>query len=180
MDKLNQIFDMQIALQIEKMGGHPGSFEIEQKIQFIKDMTLALEDELHEALGEVGWKPWATSKHINREAYLSELTDALHFFVNLCLVINATPYELYEAYVKKNLKNHKRQGEGYDGLSGKCPGCKRALDDPGIGCKRDPEEPSVMIWCQQMRRYYHERDHESLQMRGHDQPAREIVPDAGS
>ena len=31
-------------------------------------------------------------------------------------------------------KNAKRQEEGYDGVSTKCPGCHRALDDDAVLC----------------------------------------------
>ncbi len=104
------------------------------RIEFIKDMVLALTDELHEALGEVGWKPWATSKHINRDAYVGELVDAWHFFMNLLLVVGVSPDEFSVKYHAKLQKNYDRQQEGYDGIVGKCPGCKRAYDDEAVNC----------------------------------------------
>lgn len=151
--KLEQLFDMQTRLQIDKMGGHPAELDLfypdnTNKVQFIKDMTLALTDELHEALGEVGWKPWAKSQHINREAYVGELVDALHFFINLCLVVDLTPTELFDRYVKKNQVNHKRQEEGYDGVSTKCPRCRRALDDEGVGCYQTSAFMDGKSWCE--------------------------------
>ena len=39
-----------------------------------------------------------------------------------------------EMYDAKHEKNAKRQEEGYDGVSTKCPGCKRALDDNAVHC----------------------------------------------
>jgi len=162
-DKLETIFKMQADLQVEKMGGHPYDFLQPLKIQFIKDMILALEDELHEAMGEVGWKPWATSRHINHDAYRNELVDALHFFVNLCLVDGMDAQELFDRYVDKNAKNHKRQEDGYDGLN-KCPGCKRALDDEAVKCYRSiedittgmgtPVKALTSIWCDELKRWY--------------------------
>jgi dimeric dUTPase (all-alpha-NTP-PPase superfamily) len=126
---LDEIFQKQLALQIGSFGGDPSQLDQDEKIDYIKSMTLAASDELHEALAEVGWKPWATSRHINRDAYLGELIDVLHFWVNLCLVVGADANEIRERYAEKASRNAKRQAEGYDGVTGKCEACKRALDD---------------------------------------------------
>jgi dimeric dUTPase (all-alpha-NTP-PPase superfamily) len=131
---LDEIFDRQLKLQTRSFGVDPFNLDPEAKVQFIKDMTLALEDELHEALGEVGWKPWATSRHINDKAFGGELVDALHFLVNLFLAIGWSADEVLQAYLLKASKNEARQRRGYDGVSGKCPRCHRALDDDGVKC----------------------------------------------
>lgn len=152
-DHLKDIFEMQERLQIEHMGGSPRYMDTDEKIQFIKDMVLALTDELHEVLGEVGWKPWAKSKHINTEAVKGELIDSLHFFVNLCLAVDLTAESLHSRYITKNKINAKRQIENYDGVSTKCPSCKRALDDPAVTCFREVvradgmNEPLSRVFC---------------------------------
>ena len=128
-DRLGEIFEMQRALQVESYGYDPGLMQGEERTTFIMWNVVALTDELHEALAEVGWKPWATSRHVNEEAFKGELVDALHFLVNLCLAADMSPMELYEGYLEKRRRNAKRQAEGYDGVSSKCPQCKRALDD---------------------------------------------------
>lgn len=135
-DRLDIMFDLQEKLQSGTYGASPGDLDPDAKIQFIKDMHIALTDELHEALAETGWKPWASSNHINEEAFKSELVDAFHFFMNLCLVVKMAPDELFHKYKAKREKNIKRQVEGYDGVSTKCPGCKRALDDDAVFCYR--------------------------------------------
>ena len=119
---LQEIFDRQLSLQNQAYGkdlvaiGNGGG---EAMAQEVKDNILALEDELHEALNEVGWKPWATSRHMNREAYLSELVDALHFLVNLYALGGGDSMDMFERYLKKNNRNRERQLEGYDGIKGK-------------------------------------------------------------
>lgn len=136
-DRLGEMFERQDELQSGTYadGTSPRDFSQEGKIAFIQTNILALTDELHEALAEVGWKPWATSKHINVDAFKSELIDAWHFFMNLCIVVDMTPDELYEMYIAKREKNIKRQTDGYDGVSTKCPGCNRALDDDAVQCE---------------------------------------------
>lgn len=127
---LRQLFQLQGDLQREAYGRHPADIlSDEERSEFIKDMVLATTDELHEALKEVGWKPWATSRHLNREAFQHELVDALHFFINLCLASGLTADALFEGYLEKRQRNIERQQAGYDGLQGKCPRCKRAFDD---------------------------------------------------
>jgi dimeric dUTPase (all-alpha-NTP-PPase superfamily) len=133
-DRLEEMFELQNRLQTQAYGTDIATLSDFEAIDFIKDMHIALTDELHEMLGEVGWKPWATSKHINSEAAKGELVDAWHFFMNLCIVVGLTPDELYSRYKKKREKNIKRQEEGYDGVSTKCPKCKRALDDDAVHC----------------------------------------------
>ena len=127
---LAAVVERQRDLQVNSFGQDPGDLSPEDQIQFIKDMVLALEDELHEALGECGWKPWASSRHVNEDAFKKELIDALHFWVNLCLAVGMDADEAVERYFAKAAVNARRQEEGYDGVSGKCPTCSRALDEP--------------------------------------------------
>lgn len=126
---------MQSQRHFQESLGHNFEDMIEEdRIDFVKDMKLAIEAELQEALNEVGWKPWATSRHINREAYVGEMVDAWHFFMNLLLVMRVTPEEFEQKYYAKLNKNYKRQKEGYDGVTGKCVKCGRALDDEAVNC----------------------------------------------
>ena len=115
-DMLTTIFDMQRTLQVEKFRD-PSRMSREEAIEFVRWNVLALEDELHEALAETGWKPWSANRHINRDEYIGELVDAVHFLVNLFLVVGATPEEVLERYKSKNAKNHRRQETpgGYTG-----------------------------------------------------------------
>lgn len=128
-DSLAAMYSAQHELQVKAYGKDPITLGEEERIQFIKDMILALTDELHEFLAETGWKPWATSRHIHTEAAAGELVDAWHFFMNLMLAIGMTPEDLFVGYMEKRGRNLKRQQEGYDGVAGKCQSCGRALDD---------------------------------------------------
>lgn len=99
----------------------------DERAAYLRDMTLALTDELHEALQESGWKPWQTSRHLNADAYGMELVDAFHFLVNLWLAIGWTADDVERAYFEKAQKNARRQTEGYTGLD-KCTTCGREQD----------------------------------------------------
>lgn len=130
----NEALAAQLELQIKSYGNSPMDLDEAGRLEWIRWNILALEDELHEALAEVGWKPWAKSKHINRHAFVSELVDAFHFLMNLMLVVDCSADEFLEKYFEKRGLNAKRQADGYDGVSGKCGSCKRALDDVNVHC----------------------------------------------
>lgn len=103
------------------------------RMRYIRDNALALTAELHEALDETGWKPWASSNHLDEKPYVGELVDVFHFLMNLLLVTGRTPSDLAEEfcdrYFAKSQLNAERQEAGYDGVAAKCPNCKRALDE---------------------------------------------------
>lgn len=124
----------QEELQVSSYGDKtsPREFDTERKIEFIMVNILALTDELHEALAEIGWKPWATSKHINQNELKKEMVDAFHFFMNILIAADIDADEFLAAYREKRERNKKRQADGYDGVSGKCPGCSRAADDVAV------------------------------------------------
>lgn len=115
----------------------------------IRNNVLSLVAELIEVLDETGWKPWASSNHLNQEAFTSEMVDAWHFFMNLMILGNITADDLHEGYLKKHEKNRQRQVEGYDGLN-KCPQCKRPYDDSAVFCEPNyvsGESLPVAAWC---------------------------------
>lgn len=140
MDTFARMLALQEQLQRESFGYNFKTMTTEQAIRYIKDMKLGLEAELQEALDEVSWKPWATAQRINRDAYFSELVDVLHFLMNMFLVLGDNTgdlaAEIFTKYCLKNHINEQRQREGYDGVSTKCGGCGRALDDPAVACSR--------------------------------------------
>lgn len=131
-------FSAWIALQLElqrTMFKDPRDIEDpDERASFLIWNAFAATDELHEAMQEVGWKPWATSRHLNSEEFLDELVDALHFIANMVLVASINKFEepetlgilLWEKYKQKVKINMERQIAGYDGITGKCPICKRA------------------------------------------------------
>lgn len=128
------LYVLQRDFQARLLGDVPSELAGTERKAYIREQALALTDELHEALAEVGWKSWATSAHINRDAYAGELADVFIFLMNLMLVGDITPSELMGLVRNKIAKNNQRQDDGYDGVSTKCPQCKRAYDDDAVKC----------------------------------------------
>ena len=131
---LTDALKAQYELQVKSFGNDPKTLTDAEKMDWIRWNILALTDELHEALAETGWKPWAKSQHINRDAFVSELVDAFHFLMNLMIVVDCSAEEFLDHYFVKRGLNQIRQANGYDGVAGKCPDCKRALDDKAVTC----------------------------------------------
>lgn len=133
---LEALLSKQLELQIDHMGGDPRELfkdNPEEWANFMRWNAWALTEELGEAMGEVGWKPWATSRHLNHDAFLKEMVDLFHFFMNLLLAGNPDTHpqdiarDFAHAYFLKNQKNAQRQVDGYDGVSDKCLVCHREL-----------------------------------------------------
>ena len=138
MDRLTQMLEMQLQLQQNHMkDGDPRYLKGDSMADFMRWNGFALEDELHEAMAEVGWKPWATSRHINDERFLQEMVDGWHLFMNMLLCgLGQTPEiiaeRFYEAYMAKNAVNAQRQIDGYDGIKGKCYYCHREVPGEAV------------------------------------------------
>lgn len=124
MDRLEEMLKMQEALQTKYNGGErPGDMVGAARMNYVRTMVLATEDELHEALRETQWKPWShhsgsSFSNIKREEYKAELVDAWHFFMNLLLVADITADEFFNEYLRKNGINHDREDNGYTSPTG--------------------------------------------------------------
>lgn len=161
MADLKDLFAAQWKLQVDSFDTDPFTLTDEERARFILWNAYALADELHELTGEVGWKPWATSRHVNSDAALREAVDLLHFFMNICMAVAPRTWSpddvadhLVAGYYAKRQVNVDRQREGYDGVSGKCPSCKRDRSEAVIEEFSDgplgvhPEEvcPCGYVW----------------------------------
>lgn len=123
-DIFEQIMARQLELQKESFNISPLDLADEARDHYVAAMSTALMVELGEALQEISWKPWASGEWFRREAYLMELIDVLHFWMNLVLIATDDPMDVIEVYMRKAQINAERQRDGYTG-EGKCPACGR-------------------------------------------------------
>lgn len=138
-NRLDDVFGRQADFQ-RHINAHPEDIvEPQELIDYIIYMKTALEHELSEMLQEIGWKPWATSRHINVEGVKSELVDTFQFFMNLCFSVGLSATELIDRHQNKLKINYQRADAGYDGKSTKCGWCGRALDDEYVSCEAQVE-----------------------------------------
>lgn len=108
-EKLNILFERQLNLQ-ERLGNFPLR---ENHQEFITTQSVALIDEIMEALRETPWKPWKKQQQYNQENFKEELIDAWHFLINLSLASGMNADELFNRFINKNNINHKRQDNEY-------------------------------------------------------------------
>jgi len=154
--RLDVMWRTQVELQRAIHGMHPADMSNDQKMAYIREQSLALIVEIGEALKETGWKSWASSNHINRDAYVSELgADAMRFLMNLMLVGGVDPSEFYRVFMAKAETVMNRATNGYDGVTGKCPSCHRDLGDTGVTCYKggNPAE-QYRYWCDERKGWY--------------------------
>lgn len=120
----------------------------------IRSNVTALQAELGEFLQELGpqWKDWTSGPppvlmHETRRRAVSELVDVGHFLANLLVALRVTDDEWESVYRSKQQRNRDRQAATYDGVSTKCPGCKRDLDETGMITRQDAQLGRV-VSCQ--------------------------------
>lgn len=101
--------------ELQLMNGYDiGGMQVLARVFYIKDMILALEDELHEVLNETGWKPWARKRFLNQQKAREEFIDAWHFMLNLALVLEMDEPMISSMYYAKWGENRRRQAAGYE------------------------------------------------------------------
>ena len=148
MDRLESIFTLQLEAATITHADPRTIVNIEERIQYVKDMVLAATDELHETLAEMSWKPWAVEQHINEEAAFGELRDAVQLIINAMYVITQLgpadlADKLHVEYAKKVVLNVERATMG----APKCPQCKRALDEIEIKEVRAASTDRIDLHC---------------------------------
>ena len=128
---LQEMIDLQAKLQSETYGKDISKLDTREKIEAYRINMMALQDELHEALNEMSWKPWAKAEYFNDDRVQQELVDAWHFFMNLMIISFMDEEKLHLRYLAKRKVNIKRQEDGYDGVSTKDEN-GNATDEPTL------------------------------------------------
>ena len=160
MESIVAMLQAQRALQIESFGSDPCALTGAERTEFIRWNQQALVAETFEMLDETGWKPWATSRHVNEDLAFKEMIDAWHFFMNILLAIHgpailawgetwaeelAVMFNL--RYFEKKQINAQRQVDGYDGITGKCQKCHRDLATVKLTSYRFDEKHQRIMCC---------------------------------
>lgn len=125
----------QAEYQLKSFGRDVSVMTLDERLSYLDEMLKAASIEiLSEAFNEFSWKSWSKSQFLNRDALVSEVVDALFFLANALAALDVTGPELTAKYRGKMNLNTARQVAGYDVLEGKCPKCRRALDDEAVTC----------------------------------------------
>lgn len=121
---MKEIFDRQRHLMEKVYELNP-----EAMVDHYRITSLALVDEVMEALHHVPWKPWSKRTEWDWEELQEELVDVLAFLVQLCILAGMGPEDLKSGYFRKARTNEARQKSGtYDSGSRRPKLSRRQLD----------------------------------------------------
>lgn len=98
------------------------SLDMAGKTKLIMEEIFNINKELGEMMSELPFKTWkkyspgqlsgwVSSSH--RDGVLEEYVDALHFFLNIAVILGFSSEEIGAMYFSKNKENHDRQKRGY-------------------------------------------------------------------
>lgn len=80
----------------------------------LKDFAWRITEELGEAMNCLKNKPWKqTQMETDTIHFIEEISDAFHFFIEMCILIGLTPESLTDIYLRKSLVNKFRQESEY-------------------------------------------------------------------
>ena len=112
MDKFENIFELQDQLN-RRIGVEMDKMNDEQRCKWILNYVRAMQQELAELTDSVPWKWWAKYHDFDQQNAKVEIVDLFHFLISLAQVMGMTADDVFQAYLKKNEVNHKRQDDGY-------------------------------------------------------------------
>ena len=111
-DQLRELFRMQRALN-ERIGVFTDRMDEAEKTKWVLNYCRACSQELAELTDSVPWKWWAKYQKFDDQNARVEIVDLFHFLISLAQVMGMSADDLFQAYLKKNEVNLKRQETGY-------------------------------------------------------------------
>ncbi len=111
-DQLRELFRMQQLLN-ERIGVKTEGMTEEEKTKWLLNYCRAMSQELAELTDSVPWKWWAKYQKFDEQNARVEVVDLFHFLISLAQELGMSADDVFNAYVKKNEVNFKRQESGY-------------------------------------------------------------------
>jgi dimeric dUTPase (all-alpha-NTP-PPase superfamily) len=111
-DQLRDLFRMQKELN-ERIGVHTGGMSEADKTKWLLNYCRAMSQEIAELTDSVPWKWWAKYQKFDEQNARVEVVDLFHFLISLAQVLGMSADDVFQAYVRKNEVNFKRQETGY-------------------------------------------------------------------
>jgi dimeric dUTPase (all-alpha-NTP-PPase superfamily) len=111
-DKFEELFRMQEALNA-RIGVHTSAMSEEEQTKWLLNYSRAMSQEMAELIDSVPWKWWAKYQKFDTQNAKVEVVDLFHFLISMAQVLGMSADDVFNAYVKKNEVNFKRQDSGY-------------------------------------------------------------------
>lgn len=112
-DQLQELFRMQKALN-DRIGVRTDGMSEDERSKWVLNYCRAMSQEIAELTDSVPWKWWAKYQKFDQQNARVEVVDLFHFLISLAQVLGMTADDVFQAYVKKNEVNFRRQETGYD------------------------------------------------------------------
>ena len=103
---------MQQALN-GRIGVRTEGMSEEDKTKWLLNYCRAMSQEIAELTDSVPWKWWAKYQKFDEQNARVEVVDLFHFLISLAQVLGMSADDVFNAYVRKNEVNFKRQDTGY-------------------------------------------------------------------
>src|SRR3989442_2814326 len=111
-DRLRELWRMQKALN-ERIGVETDSMADEDQIKWLLNYCRAMSQEIAELTDSVPWKWWAKYQKFDAQNARVEIVDLFHFLISAAQVLGMSADDVFNAYVRKNEVNFRRQEAGY-------------------------------------------------------------------
>lgn len=111
-DQLRELWRMQDALN-KRIGVITEGMSDEDKAKWLLNYSRALTQETAELVDSVPWKWWAKYQKFDEQNARVEVVDLFHFLISMAQVLGMSADDVFNAYIKKNEVNFKRQETGY-------------------------------------------------------------------
>ena len=111
-DQLRELWRMQKALN-DRIGVQMEGMSEEEKTKWILNYSRAMTQEIAELVDSVPWKWWAKYQKFDEQNARVEVVDLFHFLISMAQVLGMSADDVFNAYIKKNEVNFKRQESGY-------------------------------------------------------------------
>ena len=103
---------MQQALN-GRIGVRTDGMSEEDKTKWLLNYCRAMSQKIAELTDSVPWKWWAKYQKFDEQNARVEVVDLFHFLISLAQVLGMSADDVFNAYVRKNEVNFKRQDTGY-------------------------------------------------------------------
>ncbi len=111
-DQLRELFRLQESLN-QRIGVKTQGMCDEEKTKWLLNYCRAMSQEIAELTDSVPWKWWAKYQKFDEQNARVEVVDLFHFLISMAQVLGMTADDVFNAYLKKNEVNFKRQDTGY-------------------------------------------------------------------
>ncbi len=111
-DQFRELFRMQQMLN-QRIGVQTSGLSEAEKTKWVLNYCRAMSQEMAELTDSVPWKWWAKDQKFDEQNARVEVVDLFHFLISLAQVLGMSADDVFQAYVKKNEVNFKRQDSGY-------------------------------------------------------------------